>query len=97
MLRQDTHIVRVNESWLDMVPSVPYLLFVEHQDRPGMIGALGTITGSHDINIGFMEVGRQAPRGKAVMVVGLDDPMPDEALAEVKTTLHIATAKLVKL
>ena len=62
-----------------------------------MIGALGTITGNNDINISFMAVGRQAPRGNAVMVVGLDDPMPDEALAEVKTTLHIATAKLVKL
>ena len=62
-----------------------------------MIGALGTITGNHDINISFMAVGRQAPRGNAVMVVGLDDPMPDEALEEVKTTLHIATARLVKL
>ena len=97
LLRQDTHIVRVNDSWLDMVPSVPYLLFVEHQDRPGLIGALGTITGSHDINIGFMEVGRQAPRGKAVMVVGLDDPMPEEVLEEIRAVLHIDSAKLVNM
>ena len=97
LLRNDTHIVQVNGNWLDMVPQGAYLLFIEHQDRPGMIGALGTITGNHDINISFMAVGRQAPRGKAVMVVGLDDPMPDEALEEVKTTLHIATARLVKL
>ena len=97
LLRQDTHIVRVNESWLDVVPSVPYLLFIEHQDRPGMIGALGTITGSHDINIGFMEVGRQAPRGKAVMVVGLDDPVPEEVLEEIRAVLHIDSAKLVNM
>ncbi len=97
LLRHDTHIVRVNDSWLDLVPSGPYLLFIEHQDRPGMIGALGTITGNHDINIGFMDVGRQAPRGKAVMVVGLDDPLPDNVLEEILAILHIDSAKVVKL
>ena len=95
LLRHDTHIVRVNDHWLDMVPSGPYLLFIEHHDRPGMIGALGTITGKHDVNIAFMDVGRQAPRGKAVMVVGLDDPMSDEVLEEIRAVLHASTAKLV--
>ena len=95
LLRHDTHIVRVNDHWLDMVPSGPYLLFIEHHDRPGMIGALGTITGKHDVNIAFMDVGRQAPRGKAVMVVGLDDPMSDEVLEEIRAVLHVSTAKLV--
>lgn len=97
LLRNSIHIVRINDNWLDLVPSAPYMLFVEHYDRPGMIGALGTIAGNHDINIAFMVVGRQAPRGAAVMVVGLDDPVPDDVLNEVLSILHIASAKVVKL
>ena len=62
-----------------------------------MIGSLGTITGTHDLNIGFMAVGRKKPRGHAVMVVGLDDSMPETALEEIRANPHITTAKLVKL
>jgi len=97
LLHNDTHIVQVNSNWLDVVPQGSYLLFIEHQDRPGMIGSLGTITGTHDINIGFMAVGRKTPRGHAVMVVGLDDSMPETALEEIRSHPHITTAKLVKL
>ena len=74
-VRGQTHIVRINDYWIDIVPSGGYMLFADHQDRPGMIGAVGTITGKHDINIGFMEVGRLEPRGHATMILGLDDPL----------------------
>ena len=80
-----------------MVPSVPYLLFIEHQDQPGSIGAVGTITGRNDINISFMEVGRLSPRGRATMIVGLDDPVPPPVLEEIKAIPHINTARLVRL
>jgi D-3-phosphoglycerate dehydrogenase len=62
-----------------------------------MIGALGTLTGSHDINIAFMAVGRQAPRGKAMMVVGLDDPIPEPVMQEIRGIPHISSARLAKL
>lgn len=97
LLRGEAHIVRVNDYWLDMVPSVPYLLFIEHRDRPGMIGTVGTITGKHDINISFMEVGRLAPRGRAMMVLGLDDPMPPSVQAEIAAVPDIYNVRLVSL
>ncbi len=96
-IQSETHIVRANNYSLDLVPSSPYLLFVDHQDRPGMIGALGNITGKHDINIAFMVVGREAPRGKATMVVGLDDPVSEEVLREMRSIPYLTGAKLVKL
>ena len=46
-MRDETHIVKVNDYWLDIVPSVPYLLFVDNQDQPGSIGAVGTVAGRH--------------------------------------------------
>ncbi|MBI4336942.1 MAG: phosphoglycerate dehydrogenase [Chloroflexi bacterium] len=96
-MRGETHIVQIRGYWLDLVPSVPYLLVIDHLDRPGMIGAVGTITGGHDINISFMEVGRYQTRGRAVMVLGLDDPVPDPVLAKIRSIPHITSAKVVRL
>ena len=96
-LRNEVHVVRVNEYWLDMVPSVPYLLFIDHNDRPGSIGTVGTITGRNDINISFMEVGRLSPRGRAMMILGLDDPVPGPVLEEIRSAGHISSARIVRL
>ena len=96
-IQDETHIVRANDYGLDVVPSSQYLLFIDHRDQPGMIGALGTVTGNHDINIAFMAVGRQAPRGKAMMVVGLDDPVPEDVMGELRAIPHITSTKLAKL
>ena len=97
-MRNEVHIVRVDEYWLDMViSSVPYLLFVEQQDMPGSIGAVGTIAGEHDINISFMQVGRLSARGRAMMIIGVDDPVPPDVLDKIIALEQIDTARLVKL
>ncbi len=96
-MRGEAHIVKVNDYWLDMVPSVPYLLFVENIDQPGSIGAVGTVTGKHNINISFMEVGRLSLRGRAMMVLGLDDAVPPGVLEEIQALPQIPTARLVTL
>ena len=51
VLRGEPHIVRVNDYWVDIVPSGGYFLFSDHLDRPGIIGAVGNITGTANINI----------------------------------------------
>ena len=96
-LRNEPHIVKVNDYWLDLAPSVPYMLFVDNPDQPGSIGAVGTVAGRHNINISFMEVGRLSARGQAMMVLGLDDPVSPQALAEIKALPQIHDARLVKL
>ena len=37
-LRGKTHLIRVNDYWLEIEPSDSYMLFTEHKDCPGMIG-----------------------------------------------------------
>ncbi len=96
-IQSETHIVRANDYTLDVVPTSSYLLFIDHQDRPGMIGALGTLCGQHDINIAFMAVGRQSPRGRAMMVVGLDDPIPEAVMQKIRVIPYMASARLAKL
>ena len=97
VMRGEPHIVRVNDYWVDIVPSGGYFLFSDHLDRPGIIGAVGNITGSANININSMNVSRLKPRGQAMMILALDEPLPEKVLKQIKAIPDIADAKLVKL
>ncbi len=96
-LRDGPHIVKFDDYWMDVEPSVPYLLFVDNRDQPGSVGAVGTVAGQHNINISFMKVGRLSPRGRAMMVLGLDDPVPPQVLQEIQDLPHVYSASLVEL
>ena len=96
-LRDEPHLVRVNQYWMDVAPSVPYLLFVDNQDQPGVVGAVGTVAGQHNVNISFMEVGRIAPRGQAMMVLGLDDPVSEEALTAIRALPQVDDVRVVAM
>ena len=51
---------------------------------PGVIGRVGTVIGRYDINIAGMEVGRHHRGGEAIMVVNVDNEIPDGALEEIR-------------
>ncbi|HCU99612.1 MAG TPA: phosphoglycerate dehydrogenase [Dehalococcoidia bacterium] len=91
-------IVRVNDLDIDLVPEAGgYLLVCENEDRPGMIGQLGTLLGGHDINISAMRVGRSSPRGRALMVLMLDDEPAAASLDAIAAGEGIASVRLVRL
>ena len=96
VLRGEPHIVRINDYWLDIVPSDGYFLFSDHLDRPGIIGAVGNITGAANININSMHVSRLKPRGQALMILALDEALPDKVLKQIRAIPDISDAKLVK-
>ncbi|MCJ7604549.1 MAG: hypothetical protein MUO19_00760 [Dehalococcoidales bacterium] len=94
----ELHIVRVKEFWLDIVPTAgSYLLFSDHLDRPGFIGAIGKITGDADINISSMHLGRLKPRGQALLVLTLDEPMPEAQQQQILVIPDVSTVTLVAL
>jgi D-3-phosphoglycerate dehydrogenase len=89
------HLLRINDFYLDMEPNAPYMLFTSQVDQPGMIGRVGTISGSHNANISFMEVGRDSPRGNATMIVGFDDQLTDAMVADIRAIPGMTSAKVV--
>jgi D-3-phosphoglycerate dehydrogenase len=91
------HIVEINDFWVDVSPGEGYLLLCENEDRPGAVGRIGTFLGSKDINISFMRVGREAVRGRALMVLGLDDQLDAATLAEIARLPNIASARVARL
>lgn len=92
-----THIVQIQEYWLDAVLETPFLLVIDHTDQPGLIGAVGGIAGNYDVNIASMAVGRREVRGHAAMVLGLDNPMPETALEDVRSIRFIRSARVIQL
>jgi D-3-phosphoglycerate dehydrogenase len=62
----------------------PHMLYVTNQDRPGFIGRFGTTLAEAGINIATFHLGRNAPGGDAICLVGLDAPVPDPVLAAVR-------------
>lgn len=73
------------------------LLLISHRDRPGRIGAVGTLLGARGVNIAAMQVGRQQVRDQAVMIVTLDDPLPRPVLDELRGIEGLSHAHYVDL
>ena len=79
------------------VPPTQHMLFTLHRDMPGIIGKLGSLLGSFNVNIASMQVGRKIVRGDAVMVLSIDDPLPDGILEEIIKVPGIRDAYTVTL
>ena len=91
------HVVSIDGYWVDIPPGEGYLLLCENRDRPGMVGAVGTLLGEFDVNISFMNVGRHEKRGMALMVLALDESLSPEQLERVRQIPDIFGVRLARL
>ena len=96
VLLDELKIVAVNDLWVEF-PAAGNLLLASHTDRPGMIGKVGTLLGRSDVNISFMHVGRRAPRGESIMVLGTDEQTPTRVLKKLANIQDIRWLKAVEL
>jgi D-3-phosphoglycerate dehydrogenase len=78
-------------------PLEGYVLITHHQDKPGVIGRLGTILAKHEVNIAGMQVSRDMPRGEAMMVTNVDEEIPPQALQEIRDVGGVEEAFVVSL
>ncbi|MBR8658603.1 phosphoglycerate dehydrogenase [Brevibacillus sp. NL20B1] len=72
-------IVKIDDFAIDVAPE-GYLLYIHHNDRPGVIGRVGSILGNNDVNIATMQVGRRDIGGDAIMMLSVDKPVSAELL-----------------
>lgn len=78
---KDIRIVDIEGFRVDVEPTGRALM-ARHHDQPGMIGKVGTLLGNNGVNIAGMQVGRHEKRGLALMILTVDDPIPDPLLEE---------------
>jgi D-3-phosphoglycerate dehydrogenase len=92
----EPRLVRLNDYRLDMAPS-DVMLITNHRDRPGTIGRIGGTLGAADVNISAMHLARSAPREDALMILALDDDVPEgvaRAILEHEALIDLWTIRL---
>lgn len=94
--RDQQKIVRVYDYEIDMQPE-RFMCFMRYADRPGIIGRVGTILGSHSINIASMQVSRETIGGEALIGLTVDSEIPSEVLKEIVGAIEARDAKFIDL
>jgi len=89
-------IVRVDDYSVEMAPEGIFIV-AYHLDKPGIIGSVGQIFGAYDVNIAGMQVGRLQPRGKAVMVLAVDEHPVEKVLDKIRAIEGVEATFLVEL
>jgi D-3-phosphoglycerate dehydrogenase len=89
-------IVQIQNYTVDLPPE-GNLILVSHQDKPGIIGKLGTILGNNDVNIATMQVGRKRIGGDAIMVLTIDKQAPEHVLEEISALPDISSVQEIVL
>lgn len=99
-------IVQIGRYWTEIVPD-GYILFCRNMNQPGMIGRVGMVLGKANVNISRMDVGPsvrvarhhdpQQPPDTALMIISVDEPIPNWAMTEIAKNGNIFGLTLVKL
>ena len=63
----------------------PHMLYVTNQDKPGFIGRFGATLAGAGINIATFHLGRACQGGDAICLVSVDERVPEDVLAMVRT------------
>lgn len=89
-------LVEVWDTPIDVEPS-DHMAFFRYEDRPGVIGTVGSGFGEAQVNIGSAQVGRRAAGGEALMALSLDAPVPREVLADISARIGAVEGRAITL
>ncbi|CAI48227.1 D-3-phosphoglycerate dehydrogenase [Natronomonas pharaonis DSM 2160] len=92
----DARIVRVDGYRVDAIPGGK-MMVARNTDEPGVIGHIGTVMGTYDVNIAGMFNARETHGGEALTVYNVDQEVPDEAREELESDDRIIETKYISL
>jgi D-3-phosphoglycerate dehydrogenase len=93
---RNLRIVRLDDYDFDAVPSGD-MLICSNDDRPGMVGSLGSLLGAAGVNIAQLSLGRDRSGGRAIAILNLDSPVGSDLLEEIRALRGIHWAEQVSL
>jgi D-3-phosphoglycerate dehydrogenase len=94
--KRDPRIIAVDGFKIEIIPEGE-LLFIYNNDKPGVIGNIGTLLGKKKINIARMQFGREAPGGRAISVVTIDSPATPTIIEEIKSLPNVLSLRRIVL
>jgi D-3-phosphoglycerate dehydrogenase len=89
-------IVKINKIYVEATPE-GHMLFINNNDKPGIVGAVGTLLAEERINIAGITFGRETPGGLAVSVVNIDSLVPSRTIERIRATKDVLFVKLIKI
>src|SRR5262245_49137892 len=89
-------IVNVDGFSLEVIPR-GNMIYFSNNDKPGVIGNIGTVLGQSDVNIAGMQLGRDEEGGRALALLLVDNAVPGEVIQRLLKIENILTAKAVKV
>ncbi len=94
--KNDPRIVRVNSNSVEVTPS-GVVLMLENRDRPGIVGHIGTLLGTEQINIASMSLSRTEQGGRALTLLNLDSMPGADVMAKLSADGDIYSARVIAL
>ena len=70
----------------------PHMLYITNEDKPGFIGALGSLLGDEKINIATFNLGRQAQGGDAIALIEVDGAVSEKVMDALQALPHVQQA-----
>jgi D-3-phosphoglycerate dehydrogenase / 2-oxoglutarate reductase len=89
-------IVNIQSFDIDFSPE-GHLLYIQHTDKPGVIGNVGKVLGDHNVNIATMQVGRKQKGGEAIMMLSFDKQLDDSILTTLQDVNEIVSVHKIEL
>lgn len=94
--KTNPRIVQINDFYLEALPEGT-ILVVHNHDRPGVIGAIGTLLGSKKINISRMQLGLEKGKDEAIALYNVEGDVTSAVVQELEKLPNIISVKKVVL
>ena len=72
-------------------------LVVWNENKPGVIGSIGTVLGRRNLNVSSVHLGLNPVTNEAVSLWNLDTPLTEEAAAEIRKAPNVGKAVALSL
>ena len=95
-LKGEHRIVMVDDHTVDIPPS-EHMIVLRNDDRPGVIGKVGTILGENQINITDMNVGRSVDGFGALMVISTQNSVSEKLAESLINTEGVTQCSIINL
>jgi len=94
--KTEPRLVRYNKFLLDAVTEGT-LLVLHNNDKPGVIGEVGTVLGEGGVNIASLHLSRQVVGGESVSIWSIDSEPKADVLGKLKKISNVISAEVISL
>lgn len=96
IIGRSPRIVEIDRLFVD-TPIKGHFLIVRNDDRPGIVGAVGTILGNSGQNIANLSLARNKSEKNALSIIELDDTLPSEVMLAIRAIPGVTAATGISL